>query len=130
MWYSMRQKNGSKIVPFRSIKRYLPCRLYPVFSGNIVRFSCRYRSISFRFVPFPFRSWAFTMELERASHFSERGLRPLSEMALRGSCLLPGGCQSIQTWLRGGRLSKRSGFPRRTRAPLDSAQYSAEFTER
>ena len=57
--YSMRQKNVSKIVPFRSLKRYLPCRLFPVFSSNTVRFSPRYRSVSFRFVSFRFVPFRF-----------------------------------------------------------------------
>ena len=72
----MRQKNVSKIVPFRSLKRYLPCRLFPVFSSNTVRFSPRYRSVSFRFVSFrsiSFRLCAFTMELERTGDLASGG---------------------------------------------------------
>ena len=57
--YSMRQKNVSKIVPFRSLKRYLPYRLFPVFSSNTVRFSRWYRSVPFRFVSFRSVSFRF-----------------------------------------------------------------------
>ena len=127
----MRQKNVSKIVPFRSLKRYLPCRLFPVFSSNTVRFSPRYRSVSFRFVSFRFVSFVRLHNGARTRwRFSERGLRPLLEKASRGFCSSPGGCQSIPTWLRGDRRSSEAAFLRRIRAPLDCARFSAECTER
>ena len=78
-------KNSSNIVPFRSIKRYLPCRLFPVFSSNTIRFSRLYRSVPFHFVSFRFILFVRFHNRARAClPFSERGLRPLLEMASRG----------------------------------------------
>ena len=67
----MRQKNCSKIVPFRSIKRYLLCRLFLVSSGNTVRFSRQYLSIPFCFVSFRFIS--FVRLHNGASHLASGG---------------------------------------------------------